>query len=120
MNIFSLYAILCYFSIALTSNDFPEQKIDLQNKQIIACTIPRYNTKIPVYCEIYYIKIHYEYNRFWYTFMTESLIFNKRGKCIYQNFEYNYDIDTNFNKIFKSIINIVDEQNEKTDSKPNL
>jgi hypothetical protein len=46
--------------------------------------------------------------------MTEFAILNKRGKCSYKNYEYNYDIDSNFPEIYKPIIKEVEDMNEKT------
>lgn len=115
MNIFTLYAMFCLISVNLTHNGFPTQKIDYQNNQIIAASVPCFETKAPEICTIYYIKIHYEYNILWYSTYSELIILNRRGQPIYKDFKIVYDIEDGFPAYFKPIIKKIEVMNGKID-----
>lgn len=107
MNIFTLYAVICYFSVILTDCNFPIQKIDYENSKIIAASIPEFEFKCPEICYVYYFEVHYKDNQLYYSKYYELFILNKRGKVISKSFKQVPNTDTisikKFNKIVEKI-----------------
>lgn len=107
MNIFTLYALICYFSVALTDCNFPIQRIDYDKYQIVAASIPEFEFKCPEICYVYYFEVNYKDNQFYYSKYYELFILNKRGKVIFKSFKQIPNTDTisikRYNKIVEKI-----------------